>query len=83
MMIWQICRDFSAIFTPGRAVDTGLNVMVLFIISSLMVTCTIMRPPCSTLKIAARLAAADSLHVRTVGRRSGNVLQDDRVPEIG
>jgi hypothetical protein len=43
MMIWQLCRDFSAILNPAGAVDTGLNVMVLFIISSLMVICIIMR----------------------------------------
>jgi len=43
MMIWQVCRDFSAILSPAGAVDTGLNVMVLFIISSHMVICTIMR----------------------------------------
>jgi hypothetical protein len=43
MMVWQLCSDFPAIFNPGGAVDTGLNVMVLFIISSLMVICTIMR----------------------------------------
>jgi hypothetical protein len=45
MMIWQCCRDFSAILNSGGAVDTGLNVMVLFIISSLIVICTIMRTP--------------------------------------
>src|SRR6266436_1568505 len=43
MMIWQCCRDFPAILNLGGAVDTSLNVMVLFIISSLMVICTIMR----------------------------------------
>jgi len=35
--------DFSAVLNPAGAVDTGLNVMVLFIISSQMVICTIMR----------------------------------------
>jgi hypothetical protein len=43
MVIWQMCRDFAAVLHPGGAVDTGLNVMVLFIIASHMVTCTIMR----------------------------------------
>ena len=43
MMLWQLCRDFAAILDPAGAVDTGLNVMVLFIIVSHMVTCTIMR----------------------------------------
>src|ERR1700730_1857008 len=43
MMIWQLCGEFSAILNPGGNVDAGLNVMVLFIISSLMVICTIMR----------------------------------------
>jgi hypothetical protein len=43
MMIWQLCRDLSAILNPVGNVDAGLNIMVLFIISSLMVMCTIMR----------------------------------------
>lgn len=43
MIIWQFCRNFAAILSPAGVVDTGLNVMVLFILCSIMVICTIMR----------------------------------------
>src|SRR5258708_14021667 len=43
MMIWRFCRYFSAVWNRAGAVDPGLNVMLLFIISSTMVICTIMR----------------------------------------
>jgi hypothetical protein len=43
MMIWQLCRDFQPFFIRAGIVDTGPDLMVLFIISSLMVICTIMR----------------------------------------
>jgi hypothetical protein len=39
----QIYREFAAILHAKEAVDSGLIIMVLFIISSLMVICTIMR----------------------------------------
>src|SRR5258708_4575574 len=42
-MIGQICRDFSVVVHAGKAVDSGLTIMILFIISSYMVICTIMR----------------------------------------
>lgn len=43
MMIWQLCRDLSAILNPSGHVDAGLSIMVLFSISSVTVICTIMR----------------------------------------